>query len=34
MARKDGKTLFEIMEKSGFEVPQLGSGTQEGEVIE
>lgn len=26
MADKDGQTLFELMEKSGMELPQLGSG--------
>lgn len=30
---KNGVTLFEIMQNKGFELPQLGSGTKEGEVI-
>lgn len=34
MANERGETLFEVMEKSGMKLPQLGSGSEEGKVIE
>jgi hypothetical protein len=34
MANERGETLFEVMEKSGMKIPQLGSGAEEGKVVE
>ncbi len=34
MANERGETLFEVMEKSGMRIPQLGSGSEEGKVVE
>lgn len=33
MVNQSGQTLFEIMEKTNYKMPQLGSGAEEGEVI-